>query len=322
MSDAETDHRRLPSLGDSPEAKLPLCPLCGGSAYVAEATEVRDFEYDAPGTFAWMRCSTCGLIRLAPTPSSEGLAAAYPPHYHGFVKPKSKLTQTLIQASRRRAAKGFARRLPEGGTILDVGCSFGHLLSEVGRLGNYRLLGVEFGAEPAAEARRRGIEVWQGDLTQVDIPKESVDVVTMQHVLEHVPDPVATLRKTHSILRPNGLVMGELPNFDSWDASLFGRYWGGGHAPRHLWHFTVTTLRRVLELTGFDSVSIFPSLHTGHWALSIQNWLRRSRTDSGGLTSGRAWYYPLFLVLTIPINLLQMPGLKTGVMSFAARRVP
>ena len=140
----------------------------------------------------------------------------------------------------------------------------------------------------------------------------------MQHVLEHVYEPSATMKRVAEILKPGGRVYGELPNFDSWDASLFGRYWGGGHAPRHICFFTPTTLRRLLESCGFERIRITPALHTGHWALSFQNWMRKSKTDCSDLNRGRTWYYPFFLLLTIPINLLQMLLMKTGIMRFEA----
>ena len=122
------------------------------------------------------------------------------------------------------------------------------------------------------------------------------------------------------ILRPGGILVGELPNFNSWDARLFGRYWGGGHAPRHLWHFSPQTLRQAFERFEFEAIEIAPAIHTGHWELSIQNALRRKRSDCKNLVSGRTWYYPFLLVLTVPINALQMPLLQTGIMSFRVRK--
>jgi SAM-dependent methyltransferase len=284
------------------------------------ASGVRDHEYGAEGLFDWLRCVRCGLVRLAPAPEPERLARAYPPHYHAFASPRSRLTRWLIDRSRRRLAKTISSLLPPRGRVLDIGCSTGELLVAIGRHGEFELAGIESSPAAAQTARSRGIDVLAGDCEAVEIPPASTDLVLLQHVLEHVYDPIAMLRRIHACLRPGGRVIGELPNVASLDAWLFGRYWGGGHAPRHLWHFTPATLARALEVCGFRDARLRSALHTGHWALSIQNFLRRSRTTCDDLTSGRAWYYPLFLLATIPVNALQMPFGATGVMRFEARR--
>ena len=85
-------------------------------------------------------------------------------------------------------------------------------------------------------------------------------------------------------------------------------------------HFTPASLSAALRHSGFTGIRITPALHTGHWALSIQHALRRGRTDCAGLVSGRSWYYPFMLILTIPMNCLQMTLRKTGVMRFEARK--
>lgn len=296
------------------------CPLCGSHNTDIVEEDVRDFEYGAPGTYRWIKCLGCDLVRLDPMPKEEILNLAYPETYHAFVKPTSKITQYLQTFSRKGIAKSLANKLPERGAILDIGCSTGELLLSVGRLGDYQLFGIEYKLEIAWEARNRGIHVWEGAFEKAEVPDESMDLVVMQHVIEHVYDPVDTLKRIHRILRPSGIVTGELPNFRSWDAALFGKYWGGGHAPRHLFHFTPQTLKKTIEHCGLETVSITPALHTGHWALSIQNALRRKKGSCDDLTSGRTWYYPLFLLLLIPMNLIQLLFVRTGVMRFEARK--
>ena len=296
-----------------------LCPLCGGGETAVVCRDVQDYEYGAPGTYQWLRCTGCGLIRLDPVPTAAILDQAYPPHYHAYTTPRSAITRRLLAGSRMRAARSLARSLPDGASILDVGCSTGLLLEAVRRVGRFRLFGVEYKPDAAEQARRGGIEVWTGELENADVPAGSMDLVIMQHVLEHVPAPIETLRRVRAILRPGGRLVGELPSFDSWDARLFGRYWGGGHAPRHLFHFTPASLTAALQHCGYTDVRIRPALHTGHWALSIQHLLRRGRTDTAGLASGRSRYYPFMLLLTVPINTVQMALGKTGIIRFEAR---
>jgi SAM-dependent methyltransferase len=295
------------------------CVLCGSIEHHIVTEDIRDYEYGAPGIYDWEKCDSCGLIRLNPLPDGDTLALAYPSNYHAYVEPKSKITKYLIGKTRNKVAKALSRKISLNGSILDIGCSTGELLSTIQTFGRFQLFGVEYNENAARIARQKGIDVWQGEYANIVIPNSSMDLVLMQHVLEHVYDPYSTLQKTFNILKPNGLVLGELPNFDSWDAKIFGRYWGGGHAPRHIFHFTPQALHQVLEKCGFINIRISPALHTGHWALSLQNWIRRNQNDLNGLSSGRTWYYPFFLLLTLPINILQFLFFKTGVMRFEAQ---
>src|SRR5437899_1473834 len=136
-----------------------VCCLCKVGEAEVVCDGLRDFEHGAPGVYRWLKCRGCGLIRLDPFPTRDVLALAYPHDYHAYVKPRSVLTRLLISRSRRKVARALASRLPEGGAILDVGCSTGELLEAVGKLGNYRLFGVEYQSESAKEARGRGIHV-------------------------------------------------------------------------------------------------------------------------------------------------------------------
>src|SRR5262249_33696444 len=153
----------------------------------------------------------------------EVLGRACPKHYHAYVPPRSALTRRLIALSRARAAASIARRVPAGGAGLDIRCGTGALL-EAGR-GRVRWRRLRGECDPGAaeQARRRGIETWTGELEAAAIAERSIDVAILQHVLEHVRDPIQTLRRAAVLLRPGGLLAGELPNLDSWDARLFGR---------------------------------------------------------------------------------------------------
>jgi SAM-dependent methyltransferase len=303
--------------GGQPAAR---CPLCGRAAWTLHHSQVRDLEYGAPGTWAWQQCSGCALVRIDPLPSAEILAQAYPPSYHAYQSPKSAITRWLAAHATRVLARRIAALVAPGGSILDLGCAHGALLGEIGRHGDFRLYGVEFDRGMAALARQRGITVFDGSIEEAELPANSFDLVLMHHVLEHVVDPVGTLELVQRVLRPGGWLAGELPNIRSWDAALFGRLWGGGHAPRHLTHFTPATLGMALERTGFSAIRIAPTLHTGHWALSVQNWIRGDYRGGAGLVSGRAAYYPLLLLATVPINALAYLMFRTGVMRFEGRK--
>jgi SAM-dependent methyltransferase len=134
--------------------------------------------------------------------------------------------------------------------ILDVGCGDGQLLAKLRRPG-WRLAGLEPDAACAERVRARlGIDVRRGVLRDrlFDPP---FDVVTMVHVLEHVPDPAGDLLEVRRLLGPGGVLIVEVPACDSYGFALARHRWFGLDLPRHLTHFSTATLRRIVERAGF-----------------------------------------------------------------------
>jgi SAM-dependent methyltransferase len=84
------------------------------------------------------------------------------------------------------------------------------------------------------------------------LPEASFDEVLLWHVLEHIPDPRATLREIHRILRPGGILVVAVPNAASWQARWAGPAWFHLDPPRHLFHFTASNLKRLLASVEFE----------------------------------------------------------------------
>ncbi len=296
------------------------CSACGDHRWKLNAEGVRDYEYASPGQYRWMQCQNCALIALVPQPSYQVLDLAYPRDYHGYHESTSALVSWYVRRRKRRRARLLASMLPPGGVILDIGCGDGSLLEEVGHQGDFRLLGVEFQPQAAEAARDRGVTVWAGELADARISPGTVDLAIMEHVIEHVRDPAETSSRINYLLRPGGVIVGETPNTDCLDARLSGRYWGGGHAPRHLHLFSPGSLRVALERAGFQKVGITHPVYPAHMALSLQNFMRRGRSDTIGLTRGRAWYFPFACSLAMPFAVLASLSKSSGAMQFIASK--
>jgi SAM-dependent methyltransferase len=104
-------------------------------------------------------------------------------------------------------------------------------------------------------ARQRfGLRVHQGTLEDAHLWPHTFDVVTMWDVLEHLYQPVQTLRHVRRLLRPDGILVVRVPNLDAWDARLFGRYWAGLDQPRHLFVPDTAAMSRLLHQAGFAVV--------------------------------------------------------------------
>jgi SAM-dependent methyltransferase len=139
----------------------------------------------------------------------------------------------------------------EGGKILDIGCGSGAYLDLMQEVG-WETYGVEPSEAGAERARASGHDVFCGELLDAGYPSAFFDVILMHHVLEHVPNPKTVLRECHRILKGGGLILANVPNFDCYDRLTFAESWDPLDVPRHLYHFSASTLRQALEQAGFE----------------------------------------------------------------------
>jgi SAM-dependent methyltransferase len=138
-----------------------------------------------------------------------------------------------------------------GGPVLDVGCGGGLFLGVLQQRGA-RVLGLDNSEEAARAAwEQNGVTVVLGDLLRAPFAKGSFGVVTMFHVLEHLPDPGGFLRAARELLKRGGRLVVQVPNIDCWQYKLLGHKWNGVDVPRHLTDFRARDLERLLSVSGF-----------------------------------------------------------------------
>ncbi|MDI6828711.1 MAG: class I SAM-dependent methyltransferase, partial [Armatimonadota bacterium] len=119
----------------------------------------------------------------------------------------------------------------------------------------WRTLGIEISPKMADFARREyGLEVLETSFLEAKLPSGEFDAVTMWGVLEHLHHPKAAVMEVHRLLRPAGLFVALVPNIDSTQFKLFGPQWPLLDVPRYLYHFSRSTLRRMVGEAGFQPV--------------------------------------------------------------------
>jgi SAM-dependent methyltransferase len=232
------------------------CPLCGDGAgrvlFLARDLNARAVD----GEFPVVRCD-CGMGYLSRVP--KDLAAAYPSDYDAHA------SRPALQALSRRF--NLIRKLRPG-RIVDVGCGSGRDLLTLRDCG-WTVVGVETDPHAAAAAVAAGIDVRAGTLETAGLEPDSADVVTMFHVLEHVTDPVDVFRRARQALRPGGVLLAHVPNFEGWAARLFRGAWYALDVPRHVNFFGARTIDRALHQGGLVRSLLRNRPAPGDWRRSL-----------------------------------------------------
>lgn len=142
----------------------------------------------------------------------------------------------------------------KGVKLLDFGAGTGDFLTAAKSKG-FKISGVEPNEKARTNAAKKGIEL-VADVSELQ--EEGFDVITLWHVLEHLPDLDKQIERLQSLLNENGTLVIAVPNYKSFDAKYYGAYWAAYDVPRHLWHFSKTSIIRICDKHNMDVVSIKP----------------------------------------------------------------
>lgn len=254
-----------------------------------------------------VRCQQCGLVYQNPRPTLAEMGDHYPPQYESYADQTVQTKRNwLLQKAAQRGVNNrcrFVTKYKRAGNLLDVGCATGGFLLGMRNQGAWTLAGVEVNPAVAALAREQySLNVFTGALEEAQYPTASFDAITLWGVFEHLHDPLQTLAEIHRILRPDGIVVISVPNFDSWNAKLFGTTWAGLDAPRHLYLFTPEILSAFLTKAGFTVIEQNCTIG-GYMAfvLDIRFWLTaRGVAAKRKEAISKLLYHPLTRLLSAP----------------------
>jgi len=274
-------------------------------------------EYFIPYTADFYRCESCGLVFMDPLPATADLASLYPDSYLNFAKPTHRVSAFLLDRFHKNHATICRRYLRREGRMLEVGTAGGDLLGLLVSQGYPHVKGIELSQTACKLAHERGLDVRHTAVEDFETD-EKFDLIFMSHVIEHVIDPPATVRKLAALLNSNGVLYVETPNVGALDARIWGRHWGLIHYPRHLHLFDRRTLPAMLRAAGLAVDGVRWQINSCGWALSIQSALRRIGLDRS--RRPRSFYYPLLLVLCLPLNAIDLFFGGTAFMAVVARR--
>ncbi len=208
-------------------------------------------------------CEGCGIVFLWPMPDPADLHRYYPDHYWfdpGQEGEKSAQAG-LIDRYRRFLLRDHVRfvsaviqdRRQAGRPtrVIDIGCGDGSFLQA---LGEPESMGMDMSPAAVRIVGERGYAAVCGSPTDHTLPHGSFGVITAFHFLEHVHPVEPILEAIRGLLAPDGDLVVQVPNRDSWQARLLGRHWSGYDVPRHLVDYSDRTLTATLERSGFSVI--------------------------------------------------------------------
>jgi 2-polyprenyl-3-methyl-5-hydroxy-6-metoxy-1,4-benzoquinol methylase len=310
-----------PRVGEMRSRTSPACFLCGGSGEPLHVG-LSDQLFGAPGIWTLKQCarSECGLAWLDPMPLEQDIHKAYASYHthedfsaprdswlrqtyrlvkqgylarkYGYHRvPRSKWREALgllmyLAPSRRAFVDAQVFYLPskKQGRLLDVGCGNGQVLSWMAALG-WQSEGIDTDPVAVGVANAKGLTVHQGTLQSQQFATGSFDGVVMNHVIEHVHDPLSLMKECHRILKPGGRLIVVTPNIRSWGHRIYKRDWRGLEPPRHLQIFARPSLATLCGLAGFQSCDCRTITRAASYILRASRSLRRR--EGTALRQGR-----------------------------------
>jgi 2-polyprenyl-3-methyl-5-hydroxy-6-metoxy-1,4-benzoquinol methylase len=198
------------------------------------------------------------LLITYPKPSLEELPSYYESEdYISHTDGKRSLFEKLYQFIKNIALKNKLKLInsqSQKGKLLDIGAGTGDFLV-VAKNDGWQITGIEPGEKPRNSAIQKGVS-FANNLS--DLEDNSFDVITMWHVLEHVSDLEFQIKELKRLIKPNGTILIAVPNFKSFDANYYGKFWAAFDVPRHLWHFSKTAIEKLFANQKLQLVKVLP----------------------------------------------------------------
>ncbi len=199
-------------------------------------------------TFELIYDSELDFLKTSPQPKLEDLPKYYESqdyisHTDETRGLFSRLYQLVKKWSLQKKLKLIFQLNSGIGSLLDVGAGTGDFL-KVAKEKGWQVQGMEPNKNALKLAAEKGIELKS---SLYDFEGTQFDVITLWHVLEHIPNLDETIIELSKLVKPHGTLIIAVPNFKSFDAKHYGKFWAAFDAPRHLWHFSRKSIQKLFS---------------------------------------------------------------------------
>jgi len=204
------------------------------------------------------------MLETSPQPKADELPQYYESeNYISHTDSRRSIIDRLYQVVKKYTLKKKLNLINTLGTgskdLLDIGCGTGDFLSVCNNAG-WNVVGVEPNEKAQALAKKKVARNNNSEIISElnQIHSRQFDVITLWHVLEHVPNLEAYISTLKSILKPGGFLLVAVPNFKSYDALYYKKFWAAFDVPRHLWHFSKKSIQLLFSNQHMEVIKILP----------------------------------------------------------------
>ncbi len=245
----------------NPNKQFSPCPICNKED-IGFLMHSKDYSL-TQDDFQIIQCTHCTLKYTDPVPSKEEIGPYYDfPAYISHTDDNTGLINKLYHSVRNYTLSqktNWVQSLFTGykGQLLEVGAgtgAFAHAMTKKGW--------TVTALEPDAASRERALATYQINIAPIEelftLTENKFDVITLWHVLEHVHDLNDYIRTFYKILKPNGRLIIAVPNYTSYDAQFYKKYWAAYDVPRHLYHFSPTAMEYLAKKYTMQILTMHP----------------------------------------------------------------
>lgn len=261
--------------------KYSQCPSCANE-HISPVLNAKDHTVSNDEFEVW-QCADCSLRFTQNIPPLSDIGRYYQSEdYISHSDTKDGIINKLyhfVRAFSLRQKRALVRKVCslEKGKILDVGSGTGAFANEMKTAG-WDVTGLE----PDAKAGEVAKSKYGIDLLPIDsiygLPTASFDAITLWHVLEHVHDLHGYFKAFHASLKPSGKLVIAVPNYTSFDAKIYQHHWAAYDVPRHLYHFSPTSMVFLALAKSFEVVAYKPMVFDSFYVSLLSSQYRSGST--------------------------------------------
>lgn len=234
------------------------CPVCGYHQFRYVFTALDHFV--TREQFPINACIRCGMFMTSGLPKEEDISGYYNSEEYishsdtrkGIVNRAYHLVRNVMFAKKLKIILKVSGK--KAGSILDIGAGTGYFLNYM-KMQGWETLGVEKSADARVFAEKQWNLSVFSDEKLFMLPPANFDIITLWHVMEHLPNLNQHWQVISKLLKPDGVLVIALPNAQSWDAKHYGPFWAAWDVPRHLWHFTPKHIEKLGKREGFSLIN-------------------------------------------------------------------
>ena len=288
-----------------------ICLVCNSKKISLLYSQFYDYEYEVSSNRSFYTCNNCKLIFLHKYYSENEILLQYPNDYGTYksINKKNFLFYFLKKILLNRKIEKISLMLPKKASILEIGCGSGDLLNYLKKVRpDLELYGLDIVELPI----KKNYSFIKGQFENTKLNKK-FDLIIFSNLIEHTVNPKLFLEKCYASLIEKGHILGDTPSTNSIDRSIFGKFWGGYHYPRHTFLFNKNNLQILMRKCNFVDINISGSY--AYWGVSFSNFFIK---ENG--RKKRGLFFFIITIFFIPIDIIINLFFDSGNLNFKAKK--